>query len=311
MILITDVVNSPVGYALLHLILSQKGHEPVRVMATSHDHLSQEEGFEPIVASYYDLPSLGRALKGVDTLLISTFNLFADYRSGYVNLLHEAAEAGVKKILFISSVGRSDSVSLPMRENRETEMCIRACGIPYVIFRVNILMENLPLFIGTDQQHGIYYPAGNGRVAFVSVHDVADAIFPFVSGCTTMENRVYTLSHEVTYSFQDIAVKLSPYYAGGVRYESVDMSLYRASLSQLKLPDDTVVRLCSVAKAISMNSYDLSDYTLKKLLGRHAREAQLQQRIRHWFSQKESAPLLFGGQLTMLGDYLRGMHNRL
>lgn len=311
MILITDIVNSPVGYALLHLILSQKEHEPVRVMATSHDHLSHEEGYEPMVASYYDLPTLDRALKGVDTLLICTFNLFADYRSGYVNLLHEATEAGVKRILFISSVGRGDSVSLPMQENRETEMCIRACGIPYAIFRVNILMENLPLFIGTDQRHGIYYPAGNGRVAFVSVHDVADAIYPFAAGRVAVENRVYTLSHEVTYSFQDIAAKLSQYYTESVRYEPVDLSFYRSSLLQLNLPDDTVMRLCSVAKAISMNSYDLSDYTLKKLLGGHAREEPLQQRIRRWFSQKEYSPLLFGGQLTMLGDYLRGMHNRL
>ena len=192
MILITDIISSPVGYALLQLLLSQKEHEPVRVMVTPYDRLSHEDGFEPVVSSFYDLPSLDRALKGVDTLLMSTFNLFTDCRCGYLNLLHEAVAEGVKRIIFISSAGRGDSVSLPMQENRETEVHIQQCGIPYAVFRVNILMENLPFFIGTEQGTGIYYPAGNGRVGFVSVHDVAEAILPFVTGRFGVENRAYT-----------------------------------------------------------------------------------------------------------------------
>lgn len=75
LILITDIISSPVGHALLQLLLSQKEHEPVRVMVTPYDRLSHEDGFEPVVSSFYDLPSLDRALKGVDTLLMSTFNL--------------------------------------------------------------------------------------------------------------------------------------------------------------------------------------------------------------------------------------------
>ena len=91
MILITDIISSPVGHALLQLLLSQKEHEPVRVMVTPYDRLSHEDGFEPVVSSFYDLPSLDRALKGVDTLLISTFNLFTDCRCGYLNLLQYRA----------------------------------------------------------------------------------------------------------------------------------------------------------------------------------------------------------------------------
>ena len=311
MILITDIISSPVGHALLQLLLSQKEHEPVRVMVTPYDRLSHEDGFEPVVSSFYDLPSLDRALKGVNTLLISTFNLFTDCRCGYLNLLHEAVAEGVKRIIFISSAGRGDSVSLPMQENRETEMHIQQSGIPYAVFRVNILMENLPFFIGTEQGTGIYYPAGNGRVGFVSVHDVAEAILPFVTGRFGVENRAYTLSHEITYSFDDIAAKLSQYYSGRVKYESVYLAFYRKTLLRMDIPEDTVDRLCSVAKAISLNCYDLSDYTLKRLLGRHAEQEQLRQRIRRWFSQKESGPFLFGSQLTMLSDYLHGMYRHL
>lgn len=35
MILITDIISSPVGHALLQLLLSQKEHEPVRVDGNS------------------------------------------------------------------------------------------------------------------------------------------------------------------------------------------------------------------------------------------------------------------------------------
>lgn len=63
MILITDIINSPVGHALLQLLLSQKEHEPVRVMVTPYDRLSHEDGFEPVVSSFYDLPSLDRAVE--------------------------------------------------------------------------------------------------------------------------------------------------------------------------------------------------------------------------------------------------------
>ena len=140
---------------------------------------------------------------------------------------------------------------------------------------------------------------------------MAEAILPFVTGRFGVENRAYTLSHEITYSFDDIAAKLSQYYSGRVKYESVDLAFYRKTLLQMDIPEDTVDRLCSVAKAISLNCYDLSDYTLKRLLGRHAEQEQLRQRIRRWFSQKESGPFLFGSQLTMLSDYLHGMYHHL
>ena len=177
----------------------------------------------------------------MDTLLISTFNLFTDCRCGYLNLLHEAVAEGVKRIIFISSAGRGDSVSLPMQENRETEMHIQQSGIPYAVFRVNNPKAfNASGIIGTEQGTGIYYPAGNGRVGFVSVHDVAEAILPFVTGRFGVENRAYTLSHEITYSFDDIAAKLSQYYSGRVKYESVDLAFYRKTLLQMDIPDDTV-----------------------------------------------------------------------
>lgn len=311
MILISDVANSPVGYAMLQLLSRRKEHERVRVLETYCGQLCRDDGFVPFAAPFYDQISLGNALQGVDTLFLCSFNLFSDRRSFYVNILHEAAVSGVKKVVFVSSVGNSDSASLPMHENRETEMCIRACGIPYIIFRVNIFMENLPLLIGTNQACGIYYPAGNGRIAFVSVYDVVDAIYPYVAGNVPAENRIFTLSHEITYSFKDIAVNLSQYYARSVRYESISLPFYRAILSRMKIPQDAVDRLCSVAKAVSMNNYDVSDSTMRRILARHAQETQLGQRIRRWFSQKEVTPFLFGGQLTLLPDYLHGMHARL
>ena len=227
MILVTDIVNC-LGNDVLVALDEKKSVIPVRIMADRQQGLPSLKYLNTEISevSLFDMPSLDKAFQDIDRLLICNSNFLQDYRSAYTNLIRCAQGAKVGHIMFVSSVSHSGISSRMVREDREIESLIKSSGIPYTILRVNMLMEYLSFFIGTSiEGRHIYYPGGNGRIGFVSSKDVAEVISELLIE-NKPENRVFTLTHEISYSFEDIADKLSRQMGYKIEYEPIDLSIY-------------------------------------------------------------------------------------
>lgn len=287
MILISDI-NNILGNSILSAFINRHDPEKIRIMSEDEKewpekYKKQLPQIEKVVATTDNAKSLKRAMENVDCLMITASNLFTDHREDNLNLIRCARKAQVKELLFISTVNTGQSESLPARENQETERIVRQSGIPYLILRVNLLMEQLPLFIGdTIQTHTLYFPAGTGKVSFISASDVARAV-------QTLHIRhlythtIYTLSHSISHSFADIADMLTLISGMFIRYEHLENEVFRTAMTNLQLPEAITERLCHIASAIENNEYDVPDTTLHRLIKEGTEDEKSKKRGTHWW----------------------------
>jgi uncharacterized protein YbjT (DUF2867 family) len=68
---------------------------------------------------------------------------------GTANVAQAASQAGVKRLTYLSgtSVRQENTWFYATKAKFQAEAAIRACGVPYSIFRTSWFMESLPLFV--------------------------------------------------------------------------------------------------------------------------------------------------------------------
>ena len=85
-------------------------------------------------------------------------------------------ERGVKHIVKLSHI-RADPDDEPQinitRLHHQAEKIIEESGIPFTFLRPNFFMQNFVNFYLGKNQSSIYLPAGDGKVSFVDVRDIA------------------------------------------------------------------------------------------------------------------------------------------
>lgn len=308
MTLITDVQNVP-GKQILNAFLEQQTNN-IRILLPPQSDTSFYNAWniDIVTGSLDKHPSLDKALKKVDTLIITHSNLLSDLRRGYINLLYTALGTGVKYIIYISSILTGNSSCIPARENVETETAIQNSGILYTIFRRNILMEQMPIFIGNPLSSGkILFPGGNGRISFTS----SDAIARVVTYFTRHKPRVsatYKISSDISYSFTDIANILSTIAEIPICYTPVRNSFFRESLLNDSIPSSLTDRIVSVAKSIEMNEFDVPDFTLFRLLERAKKEQEKisKRSLSYWLGREQER--VHTGKNKNLSDYLKEVY---
>src|SRR5215218_1995986 len=130
----------------------------------------------------FDRPeTMVEGLKNVDKLflLTPTHPKLAEFTS---NLVNEAKKAGgVKHIVKLShlradAADDDEAAKITITSlHREAEKIIEESGILYTFFRPNFFFQNFINFYGPmiKNQSSFSLPAGNGKVSFVDVRDIA------------------------------------------------------------------------------------------------------------------------------------------
>jgi uncharacterized protein YbjT (DUF2867 family) len=124
----------------------------------------------------YNKPdTLSSAFKGVDKLFLLT-----PFQSNMVdltsNLVNEAKNAGVKYIVKQSVMGADAEPGItPSRLHKQAEKIVEESGIPFTFLRPNFFMQNFVSFYSQfiKTQEAFYVPAGDAKVSFVDVRDIA------------------------------------------------------------------------------------------------------------------------------------------
>lgn len=228
------------------------------------------EGIQVAVADYDNTAALKKAFQGIDKVLqISTTSIGQDAMQQEKNVIQYAKMAGVKHIIYTGTVQpKRNAFFLATEQSVATEDALLQSGLDYTIFRNSLYMETIPQLIGAVLENDtIHYPAGAGKVSFVSREDIACALAEVLT-TAGHQNKYYEITGNHAFTMEDIVNIISKVKQQPVVFMDMADETYLSQLHSWHLPEAVTALLVSMAKGIRHNEFAYVTHTLEKILGR-------------------------------------------
>ena len=201
--------------------------------------LAGELGVRTALIDYADPASLEAAFDGADVLLFVSGSEVGQRVAQHQAVVDAAVNAGVGRVVYTSAPHADTSALVLAPEHKATEEALRASGLTWTFLRNNWYTEN---YAGTLQQARttgeVVTSTGDGRVASATRADYAAGAVAAVLG-TGHDNRVYELSGDVAWSFDEFAQAASEVLGTPVTHRSVTADEQLALLRSAGLDEGT------------------------------------------------------------------------
>ena len=274
MILVTGA-NGHLGRAIVHALL-EKGVKAEKIIGLVRDQSKaqdlKEKGIELRVADYDWYPTLVKAFNDVEKLILVSGRDLTTRIEQHDNVITAAKEVGVKHVLYTSFFDdhkvENSSFDFVSSSIKATDATIKESGMAYTLFKNNLYAELLPVMFGQNVlQNGIYLPAGEGKAAYVTRPDIAQAIAT-VAIQDGHVNKEYNISNTENISLEEVAAILSAQAETEITYTSPSREDFIATVGRGGLPAPLVKIFTGLSEAVSAGEFQSSTTDLEKLLGR-------------------------------------------
>ncbi|MEX3008482.1 SDR family oxidoreductase [Hoeflea sp. TYP-13] len=179
-------------------------------------------GANPVFADFEDRESLAGALNDVGAaVLITPAHEKADL---YARCFIDAARrAALKRLIRVSALkAAADGPTENTRLHACTERYLEASGLPHVILRPHLFMQNLLISVQSLAADGTFsFSMGDGRMGMIDTRDIAQC----AARCVLSDEhlgRTFELTGPQSLSWHDAAKVLSEVLARPVSYVPVD-----------------------------------------------------------------------------------------
>jgi len=242
---------------------------PLRLLARDPARPPQHPGAEVRrIGGYGAGDDVRAALEGADTFFLVPAEESADRVGQHRTAIEAAVAAGVRRIVYLSSVGAApDATFTLVRDHWATEEIVRATGLAHTFPRMNLYMDFLPAMVSPDG--AIRGPAGDGRVAAILREDVAAGV-AVVLGSEGHDGRTYDLTGPSAFSLAEAAELIARATGRPVRYEDETDEEAYASRAGYGAPDWQVEAWVTTYHAIRDGSLAAVSPDLRRLTGRSA-----------------------------------------
>lgn len=272
MILVTGA-SGHLGQAVISNLQNYFPNKAIAALVRSEEKGAElkAQGIQLRVADYHDTAALRIALQGVEKVVLISSSDFNNRLQQHKNVVDAAALNGVKHIYY-TGVAMNDINTSPLKpfleDHFQTEAYIKESGLTYTFLQHSLYSEVVPLFIGEQAlQTGVFFPAGDGEVAFATRADLAEAIALVVSS-QGHENNTYQMTNTETYSFAKVAQYLSEINQCEVAYVSPDPGVFAETLRGYNVPEHIIGMSLGFAAGIKNNDFNQPSNQLAKILGR-------------------------------------------
>lgn len=290
MILLTGVTGK-LGRLALEYLLNKTSKQNIILFARSKEKAKEfvDNGLDVRFGDYKDYQSLVNAFNGIDKLLLISASDLDDRAGKHINAINAAKESGVKHIVYTSFQRRTETPDSPIyfiaKDHLETENHLKSSGLTYTIFKNGYYMDMIPDMIGNVlETQTIYYPAGNGKVSFVTRRDIAEAL-AMVLTTNGHENKSYEIANAESYSFQDVADVISKLSGKQIKYISPDVEEFKKTLAGYNIPPMMIDLFAAFAIAFSKDEMNVPDKTLSNLIGRNT--VSLEEFLKSYLTQNK------------------------
>ena len=274
MILVTGATGH-FGKATIDFLL-EKGVSAGTIAAFVRDESKatalKEKGIILRKGDYDDYASLVTAFRGVDKLLLVSGSDIANRAKQQENAVNAAREAGVKHIVYTSFVRKNETETSPIafvgKSHIATDKLIKASGIPYTLMLNGLYADVLPMFFGDKVlETGIFLPAGEGKAAYTTRQDMAEAAAVILTSADH-KNKEYVITAPVNYSLHEAAALLTEVTGKKVSYSKPSATIYTETLTKAGVPGEYIGMFAGFSEAISQGEFETTGGDLEKLLGR-------------------------------------------
>ncbi|HEX9319079.1 MAG TPA: SDR family oxidoreductase [Nitrososphaeraceae archaeon] len=209
-----------------------------------------------IVSIDYNKPeTVADALRGVDKVFLVTLPS-PDMANVSSNLVKEAEKNEINYIIKLSVLGAgAEPETILGRVHRQEEKIIEESGIPYTFLRSGAFMQNFVNFFGQTikQQNAFYLPAGEGKVSFVDIRDIASAAADLlVKNHAQYKNKGYGITGQEALSYSQAADILSEQLGRTISYVDIPEETARKGMKGAGMTDwliDGLLELYAIIRA--------------------------------------------------------------
>lgn len=225
------------------------------------------------IGNYEDINSLKNAMQDVKKVLLVSGGESINGLEQHKNVIDCAKNSGVELIAYTSrSLKNRETLSNQlMKRHFETEEYIIQSGMNYIIFRNALYMDTIPLFVGEEKvfSEGIKLSADNGKVAFALRSEMGEAIANALLMESNSDKKIYNLTGDSSYSFNDIANALTELSNKNVEYKNLSDIEYEQLLIKKGLPENVVKKTIGFITDIKNGQESQISNDMEKLLGRN------------------------------------------
>ena len=196
-ILVTGATGT-LGSEIVKQLSAKEGTIKAAVRSANDNTFENLNRVQVVQLDYNRPDTLDSAFKDVQKLFVLT-----PFQSNMVdltsNLVREAKNSKVKYIIKQSVMGADAEPAItPGHLHRQAEIIIEESGIPFTFLRPNFFMQNFVNFYShyIKTQGAFYVPAGDAKVSFVDVRDIAAIAVQCL--ITTNESQHTSKAYDIT-----------------------------------------------------------------------------------------------------------------
>ena len=199
---------------------------------------------EVVYLDYMKPDTITNALNNVDKLFLQTLPV-PDVVDTCSYIVKEAKKNDVNHIVKLSAMGAdSQSGVTILRLHGEEENIIKDSGIPYTFLRPPAFMQNFITQFGRTikTQNAFYVPAGDAKMSFVDVRDIAAIAANILMNSNGNENKQYmNKAYEITgpeaLTYSQVAEIISDKVGRKITYIDITEDTAREGLKQIGMDD--------------------------------------------------------------------------
>ncbi len=230
-------------------------------------------GADVVVADFRDLASVRAALREGDRVFMVSVHEDVEARiAAHRSFVDAAAGVGVGLLAYLSIVNPSPTAAFHHgRSHAATERMILASGLPYAFLRMNLFLDDLPLWFDPD---GVCRgPGGDGRVALISREDTAAVCAGVLAG-PGYENAALDLTGEESLSLGELAELCSELTGRSLRYQPGTREAWLESRVAAGIaPWDANIGVGSY-DALLLGEFDITSDVVRRVTGAPAQSAR-------------------------------------
>ncbi len=260
-ILVTGATGT-VGSEVIKQLISSPHTSNFNIKAAVHsreggNRVAVETRVKPVQIDYNKPDTIEEAFKDVDRLFLLTpfQSNMVELSANLVNVAKKKKTGAVKHIVKLSVMGADAEPGITGgRLHRQAENIIEESGISYTFLRPNFFMQNfIKFFSQTIKEQGAFYvPAGDGKVSFVDVRDIAGVAVQALLNESKHGRKAYNITDPNAISYAEAAEILSNEIGRKIKYVDISEDQAREGITAEGMDEwfiDSMMELFSITRA--------------------------------------------------------------